>query len=153
MLSDPAIYEFENEPPASEQWLHRRYELLESRCSSDGSEKWLNWVVRLPDGRLAGYVQATVFAGAVALVAYELNSEYWRRGIGSAAVQAMLHELGTQYEVERNVAVLKASNFRSLGLLRRLGFGSADESEAAAWRDTPDELVMVKAARRIADAP
>ncbi|KPJ82135.1 MAG: hypothetical protein AMJ58_02500 [Gammaproteobacteria bacterium SG8_30] len=122
VLSDPAIYEFENEPPASEQWLHRRYELLESRCSSDGS-------------------------------AYELNSEYWRRGIGSAAVQAMLHELGTQYEVERYVAVLKASNFRSLGLLRRLGFGSADESEAAAWRDTPDELVMVKAARRIADAP
>lgn len=30
VLSDPAIYEFENKPPTSEKWLAHRYERLES---------------------------------------------------------------------------------------------------------------------------
>ena len=60
VLSDPAIYEFENAPPVSKEWLTDRFAKLESRTSSDGTEHWLNWVVRLPNGELAGYVQATV---------------------------------------------------------------------------------------------
>lgn len=39
VLSDPAIYEFENEPPLSEVGLVRRYELLETRVSPDGTEQ------------------------------------------------------------------------------------------------------------------
>ena len=31
VLSDPAIYGFENEAPTSEEWLARRYEQLEQR--------------------------------------------------------------------------------------------------------------------------
>jgi hypothetical protein len=31
VLSDPAIYEFENEPPASLEWLRARFTKLESR--------------------------------------------------------------------------------------------------------------------------
>lgn len=42
VLSDPAIYEFENSPPESVEWLERRYGRLESRCSLDGSQLWLN---------------------------------------------------------------------------------------------------------------
>ncbi|MBZ0269264.1 GNAT family N-acetyltransferase, partial [bacterium] len=41
VLSDPAIYEFENEPPESEEWLERRYRFLEGRASPDGTERWL----------------------------------------------------------------------------------------------------------------
>src|SRR5438105_11650934 len=59
VLSDPAIYEYENEPPASVDWLRARFARLESRQSPDGCEKWLNWVIRLPSSELAGYVQAT----------------------------------------------------------------------------------------------
>ena len=33
VLSDPAIYEFENAPPASQEWLTRRFERLEQRWS------------------------------------------------------------------------------------------------------------------------
>ena len=47
VLSDPAIYEFENDPPRSLEWLRYRYSLLEKRTSPDGREKWLNWAVRL----------------------------------------------------------------------------------------------------------
>ncbi len=152
VLSDPAIYEFENEPPPSEEWLATQYEHLESRVSADGTQKWLNWVVRLPQGQLAGYVQATVLPSFQALVAYELNSRYWRRGIGSAALRAMLEELRTEYGVCRYIAVLKARNFRSRALLGRLGFEPAGEIEAAARRDEQDELVMVKAASEEEDA-
>ncbi len=146
VLGDPAIYEFENEPPQSEAWLTERYRRLESRRSADGTEHWLNWVVRPPSGELAGYVQATVLPTGASLIAYELNSRHWRQGIGRSAVQAMLDELRTQYGVHTFVAVLKARNFRSEGLLRRLGFVPAGAAQAAAYRDEPDELVMHRAA-------
>lgn len=146
VLSDPAIYEFENEPPRSQQNLAQRYERLESRRSADGSEQWLNWVIRLPGGNLAGYVQATVLPTGVASVAYELGSRHWRQGIGSSAVRAMLEELHAEYGVHSFVAVLKARNFRSEALLRSLGFAPADTAQQEQYRDGPDELVMVRAA-------
>lgn len=90
VLSDPAIYEFENEPPKSFEALHERFVKLESRTSSDGSEKWLNWVVKLPSEDLAGYVQATVLVSGQAYVAYEFASRFWRQGIASASLGAVL---------------------------------------------------------------
>ena len=144
VLGDPAIYEFESEPPRSEEWLARRYELLERRSSSDGTERWLNWVVRLPSGELAGYVQATVLASGASHVAYELNSRYWRQGIGSSAVGAMLEELSSTYAVHTFVAILKTANYRSMALLKRLGFSPAAQPQAAEFRAETDESVMIK---------
>ena len=144
VLSDPAIYEFENEPPMSEEWLARRYELLESRGSLDGTEQWLNWAVRLPAGELAGYVQATVLASGTSYVAYELNSRYWRQGIGSSAVTAMLEELRSIYAVHTFVAVFKTANHRSMALLRSLGFSPVAQPQAAEFRPEADERVLVK---------
>jgi RimJ/RimL family protein N-acetyltransferase len=145
VLSDPAIYEFENAPPESEAWLHRRFELLESRGPADGSEDWLNWVVRLPSGQLAGYVQATVSREGWAYVAYELNSQYWRQGIGTTAVAAMLQELRAVYRVREFVAVLKGKNYRSRALLLSLGFQDGLAAQVERHRDEQDEIVMVLA--------
>lgn len=145
VLSDPAIYEFENAPPVSVESLAKRFERLETRRSADGREQWLNWVVRLPNGRLAGYVQATVLSDQSAFVAYELNSEHWRQGIGSKAVLAVLQELQEEFHVENFFAVLKARNFRSKALLQKLGFTEAGEEQQAMHRDGPDEVVMFKA--------
>lgn len=86
VLSDPAIYAFENAPPISEEWLKNRYVRLESRGPSGGTQRWLNWVIRLPGGKLAGYVQATALPDRTSYVAYELSSQYWRQGIGTSAV-------------------------------------------------------------------
>lgn len=146
VLSDPAIYEFENEPPQSAQWLTERFWRLESCRSPDGAEQWLNWVIRLPNGALAGYVQATVLPTAVALIAYELGSSHWRQGIGSSAVRSMLDELREGLGVRRFVAVLKATNYRSVAMLRSLGFSPANPYEEGVYRDGPDECVMVRAA-------
>ncbi|MFO1304939.1 MAG: GNAT family N-acetyltransferase [Burkholderiales bacterium] len=144
VLSDPAIYEFENAPPASEDALARRYAYLEGRRSPDGAEQWLNWVVRLADGRLAGYVQATVLSNGAAFVAYELGSRHWRQGIATRAVSAMLDELASQYGVRLFVAVLKSANYRSLGLLRKLAFAPADATQRARFQAGEDEVVMLK---------
>lgn len=147
VLSDPAIYEFENEPPPSEEWLRNRFQLLESRRSGDGREQWLNWVIRLPGGSLAGYVQATVLENRSAFVAYELNSKHWRQGIGSSAVRAMLKELHAHYEVTDFIAVLKAANYRSKALLEKLGFSVASPEQQVLYRDESDEFVMLQSTR------
>ena len=130
VLADPAIYLYENSPPVSVEWLRERYRKLESRSSTDGQEKWLNWVIRLADGdlaaNLAGYVQATVFADHSACIAYELNSQYWGKSIARRAVTAMMDELRQQYGVTQCYAIFKTANFRSQGLLRRLGFSAGD---------------------------
>lgn len=144
VLSDPAIYEFENEPPSSEEALTRRYAILEGRQSHDGRQTWLNWVIRVPSGQLAGYVQATVLPSGVAYVAYELASRFWRQGIGSAAVAAMLTELRENYRVNLYAAILKARNYRSVALLQKLGFQPASAEQCLAFGMEADELAMVK---------
>ena len=144
VLSDPAIYEFENAPPKSEEWLRDRYARLERRSCPDRTELWLNWEVRVPGGGLAGYVQATVLRGGSAYIAYELASGFWGRGLGFSAVQAVLDELTSRYDVRTCLAVLKARNHRSLALLRRLAFSPASQAQAAACNPEPDELVMCR---------
>src|SRR5437773_10713230 len=81
VLSDPAIYEYENKAPPSLEWLRTRFTKLETRRSADGREQWLNWVIRLPSSELVVYVQATVCPEARAAIAYELTSAYWGRGL------------------------------------------------------------------------
>ncbi len=151
VLSDPAIYQFENEPPPSEDWLMRRYARLENRVSADGTQTWLNWVIRLPSGELAGYVQATVFKSGAALVAYELASRHWRRGIGRLGLSAVLDELNQNYATALFAAVFKSANFRSEGLLVSLGFEPASAEQTAQFGAEPNEKVMVKRARRTED--
>jgi [ribosomal protein S5]-alanine N-acetyltransferase len=141
VLSDPAIYEYENEPPPSLEWLRDRFARLETRLSPDGEEHWLNWVIRLPTGELAGYVQATVRRGGRAEIAYELSSRYWGRGLARRAVEAMISELAESYRVRHLSAVLKRENMRSLRLLERLGFTPAADAEQ---KVEPDELLMLR---------
>lgn len=141
VLSDPAIYEYENAPPQSLEWLRGRYRRLESRRSGDGSMQWLNWVVRLDSGELAGYVQATVHEGGRGSIAYELASRFWGRGLASEAVQAMIAELAAAYGARRLTAVFKRANRRSQRLLERLDFVAADPRDLGLDIEA-DELVM-----------
>lgn len=142
VLSDPAIYEYENEPPPSLEWLRARFTRLESRQSSDGRDLWLNWVIRLPTANLIGYVQATVHPNGRAAIAYELSSAHWGRGLARQAVQAMISELAEHYQVHSLFAVLKRENLRSLRLLERLGFSLAAPEQCVEHHLEPGELLM-----------
>ncbi len=158
VLSDPAIYAYENQPPASLNALSQRFQRLEARQSPDGRQQWLNWVLRQrSDGELIGYVQATVQADGRALVAYELASRHWGQGLGSEAVQAMLDELAGSGPVQpvqqvrqvqqvrpvhQALAIFKQANHRSLALLLRLGFANAASDDPARSALEPDEQLM-----------
>jgi RimJ/RimL family protein N-acetyltransferase len=142
VLSDPAIYEYENAPPRSLEWLRERFAKLESRRSADESEQWLNWVIRLPTLELAGYVQATIYANGRAAIAYELASAYWGQSLARQAVQVMMAELGEQYGVHTLTAVFKRENARSRRLLERLGFALASAEAQTERNVEADELMM-----------
>ena len=146
VLSDPAIYEYENAPPASVEALRARYARLESRRSGDGRERWLNWVIRMDGVGLIGYVQATVHANGSAGIAYEMASAHWGRGHARRATEAMIEELADHYGVTMLFAVAKERNFRSLRLLQHLGFSRAGPELFAAGGVEPDETLMVRAA-------
>lgn len=144
VLRDPAIYQYENEPPSSVEWLRGRFTKLEARQSPDGDQHWLNWVIRLSSGELIGYVQATVYADGRAAIAYILHSRYWGRGLASEAVEAMIAELRARYDVRMLSAVLKQGNLRSMRLLERLGFSRGSAELHAMLEAEPDELLMIR---------
>ncbi|MDZ4806492.1 MAG: GNAT family N-acetyltransferase [Candidatus Eisenbacteria bacterium] len=145
VLCDPAIYEFENEPPASLEWLQDRFTRLESRASGDGSERWLNWVVRVSGADLIGYVQASVPANGRAFIAYEVGSAHWGMGYGREAVNAMLLELAARYDVRQAGAVFKQQNHRSRKLLTRLDFMTPSSADREHYRPDADEDLLVLA--------
>jgi RimJ/RimL family protein N-acetyltransferase len=142
LLGDPAIYEHENEPPPSIEWLRERFTRLETRRSPDGGEQWLNWVVRDTESGLIGYVQATVHSDHSAAIAYVLSSRFWGRGLAREATAAMITELASRYRVRRLTAVLKRTNLRSMRLLERLGFSLASPELHDAAKVEPDEWLM-----------
>ena len=147
VLSDPAIYEYENQAPASLDALRRRYAALESRRSPDGAEQWLNWVIRLPHGersamcrppclRTAGPRSPTSSAAPGGAAAWPGAPS--RRWSTSSCVQ---------HGVQRLTAVLKHANLRSRRLLERLGFELASQDEQRRRGVEADELLMERAAR------
>jgi [ribosomal protein S5]-alanine N-acetyltransferase len=152
VLSDPAIYEYENEPPPSVEWLRARFAKLESRRSPDGQDRWLNWVIRLASSQLIGYVQATVRPDGSAATAYVLASAFWGRGLGRQAVEAMITELGERYQVRAFSAVLKRENLRSLRLLERIGFSPASPELHFRYEVEPGEILMLREIQERRDA-
>lgn len=135
VIGDPSLYDFiDSKEPESEQALFERLARLESRLSPDGTEHWLNWVIRSATGEVIGYVQATVTPDHSAEIAYVLGRAHWRRGHGYEACRLMIDELAAHYGVKRLTATLDPANHASLALLEKLGLGLA-------WEDLPSDEV------------
>ena len=143
VLGDPLIYEYENEPPRSVEWLRERFTRLETRQSPDGEQLWLNWVVRLGASGLIGYVQATVLPTGKAAVGYVFASKYWRRGLAGEACRTMIAELAERYRVRTVYAIFKRRNARSARLLERLGFALASADSCLVDLEA-DEVMMLR---------
>jgi [ribosomal protein S5]-alanine N-acetyltransferase len=136
-LNDVEVHTYlDDTPPVSVHALRERFARLETRCSADGSELWLNWALRLDDGAIAGYVQATVLRDGSAWIAYLLGRAHWGRGHATRAVCAMIDELVNQHRVTQLLATADRDNRRSIALLGRLGFTVAPD----AWRRRHDVL-------------
>jgi RimJ/RimL family protein N-acetyltransferase len=90
VLGDERMYEFTGGCPPSLAALRERYRHLVIGHSADGSEHWLNWVVRLEDVAV-GVMQATVAAdGSSADVAWEVGVAWQGLGIASEAASAVV---------------------------------------------------------------
>lgn len=126
VLDDTEVYAYlDGAPPQSAQALREHFALLESRLSTDGSELWLNWAIRLHTDELAGFVQATVEATGLAWIAFVIGRAHWGRGIARRATLAMLGELEERYAVTQCLATADRRNERSIRLLMRQGFSQA----------------------------
>jgi RimJ/RimL family protein N-acetyltransferase len=120
LLEDPLVNEWLGPQPAD---LRSRFERWEARQSPDGTQTWLNWVVRRgDDGAAVAWVQATV-KGAAAEVAYATLPTARRRGYTAEAVRAVIGWLDAA-SVEAHIA---ASNQGSAGVARAVGLRPTDE--------------------------
>jgi ribosomal-protein-alanine N-acetyltransferase len=145
VLADAEIYRYlDHPPPPSLEHLRNVYAKLETRGSPDGSQVWLNWVIRLPGQPPVGYVQATVIAPGSAWVAYVLSSRQWGRGYAHTATRAMVEHLATAYGVGRYLATVEVENQRSIRLLERLAFRPATSHEANGHSLTETERLFVR---------
>jgi RimJ/RimL family protein N-acetyltransferase len=140
VLGDQRMYEFTGGEPLPLERLRERYRQLVVGRSADGSERWLNWVVRLADdGSAVGAVQATVAAdGSNADVAWEVGVPWQGRGIAAEAARALVDWL-----VERGVADIRAcihpEHAASAAVAARAGLAATSEvvDGETVWRLAP----------------
>ena len=124
LLVDSQLYQYiADSPPNSIAALADRYLRLESRCSPDGLQQWLNWAIRrLSDSQCVGYLQATIHPDNTADFAFVLGTRFWGLGLARDASLLALHSLFTEFAVKTVFATTDQRNLRSSGLLARLGF-------------------------------
>jgi RimJ/RimL family protein N-acetyltransferase len=145
VLGDPALYRYlDYPPPPSIEHLRSVYASVQTRMSPDGSQLWLNWIVRLPGQPPMGYVQATVAADENAWLGYLFSREHWGRGYATQATRAVLDHVASAYGVTRFLATVEAPNHRSIRLLERVGFHGATEAELEGHELSPTERLFVR---------
>ncbi|MBO9688619.1 MAG: GNAT family N-acetyltransferase [Mitsuaria chitosanitabida] len=125
VLADPSIYAFLSDEPPTLDGLRAAYERRSVGHSPDGAEQWFNWMLRRDDGRLIGYVQATIESRDRCWIGYVMSREGRGHGHATRAVAAMIAYLQREHDAWRLLASVDARNARSIALLDRLGFDLA----------------------------
>jgi RimJ/RimL family protein N-acetyltransferase len=147
VLSDPGLYEFIGGAPPDLLALRDRYIHQVEGVSSDGRERWLNWVLReRASGSAVGYVQSTfVLRTGVADLAWVVGTAFQRRGYATEASAAVLSWLRSQSEVRRVTAHIGPRNTASITVARRLDFCPTAEVEEGeiVWEHSPSEATRV----------
>lgn len=100
VLADPALYAFTGGTPPAAVELRARHARQVAGVSPDGSEGWLNWVLRARDtGAVAGFVQVTLTRdgdGTTADLAWLVGTAAQGRGLASEAAVAVVAALRGQ---------------------------------------------------------
>lgn len=100
VLNDPLLHTFIGGEPADRHQLRARYRRQVVGLSPDGSQRWLNWLVRSrKDARPVGTVQATVSEsrdGLTAEVAWVIGTAHQGHGYAREAAGLMMTWLRQQ---------------------------------------------------------
>ncbi len=124
VLADPLLHTFIGGEPLDREQLQARYQHQVAGRSADGSQRWLNWLVRdHRDGQALGTVQATVVTqpeGLVAEVAWVIGTRY--QGQRYATEAAILLVAWLRYHrVIRVVAHVHPQHKTSMAIARATG--------------------------------
>ncbi len=129
LLDDVALHTFIGGEPATREELRDRYARLAVGRSPDGSQRWLNWIIRRQDtGRPVGTTQATVREEdgmLVADVAWVVASAHQRQGFAREAAGLMVRWLRRQ-GVDAVVAHVHPRHHASMAVARAVGLSPTD---------------------------
>jgi RimJ/RimL family protein N-acetyltransferase len=124
LLDDVELHTFTGGEPLSLAELTQRYRRQVVGHSADGSEAWLNWVVRRRDtGQAAGYVQVTVTRAhhiQVAEVAWVIARRQQHQGFAIEAATAVTDWLRGS-GITSLIAHIHPDNVASAAIARRIG--------------------------------
>lgn len=128
VLADERIYEFTGGKPPTLDQLRERYRRLSVGRSPDGSQRWLNWIVRrVDDDKPVGVVQATVTDNdSAAAVAWEIGTAWQGLGYATEAATAMINWLESQ-EVRTIDAYIHPDHTASTRVAERAGLVRTDQ--------------------------
>lgn len=132
VLGDDLMCAFIGGRPLTLDELRERYRRLVVGGSSDGSERWFNWTVRLTkDGTAVGAMQATVATdGSHADVAWEIGTPWQGRGLASEAAVEVVAWLGRRFPTAVVGASIHPDHVASNRVASRAGFAPTTE-----WAD------------------
>jgi RimJ/RimL family protein N-acetyltransferase/catechol 2,3-dioxygenase-like lactoylglutathione lyase family enzyme len=130
VLDDVRLHTWTGGAPCSLDQLEARYRRQSAGQSPDGTQGWLNWMLRrLPDGQLVGTVQATLHRPAAGRLTAELawvvgsgcqGNGYAREG--ALAMAGWLHDHG----VDTLIAHIHPDHAASAAVARALGLAPTD---------------------------
>ena len=142
LFDDERLHTWIGGSPDSAEELERRYRRQSAGRSSDGTQGWLNWMLRRrSDGRLVGTVQATLLRPAAGRLTAELawivGTEHQGNGYAreaAAAMRAWLVERG----VDTFLAHVHPDHEASAAVARALGLTPTDTvvDGEVRWCDT-----------------
>ena len=129
-LADDRLYHFTGGAALDLDELRQRFELWSNRRSPDGTELWLNWVIRhRENARSLGTVQATVVIGkerVVADVGWMVWVQHQGRGYATEATQALVSWL-FDCGVEEVVAHIHPAHAASGRVAAKIGIKPTEE--------------------------
>lgn len=139
-FADPALYTFIGGEPPIEAQLRARYERQVIGHSPDGSQGWLNWMIRQPESEhLIGTVQATLQsmgtvtgtvdalddAELVAELAWVVATGHQGHGYATEAAGAVMHWL-RQHQITRFRAHIHPHHQASQRVAQNLSLAPTD---------------------------
>ncbi|KJY35466.1 acetyltransferase [Streptomyces sp. NRRL S-444] len=125
LFDDARLHTWTGGEPSSLEELRARYARQAAGRSPDGSQGWLNWMLRrTEDGLLVGTVQATLYrtgdGGVEASLAWVTGVEHQGKGYAREGALAMAAWLRTR-EVSALAASIHPDHAASAGVARALG--------------------------------
>lgn len=126
-VSAPELYRFTGGSPATAADFQSRYERQVRGVSPDGSEWWMNWIVRLRGDELPiGYAQATIDrATGLIWLGWVIGVDWQGKGFAKEAVSAVRQRLRSEL-VDHGVArefraAIHRNHAASQGVARHVG--------------------------------